>query len=180
MFQRREPELDETSQHRYAAALTSLGNQYRALGRLDEACRAHEEAVRLRRLLAAHRPDAYEAELAVGLANLCLVLTTLERHEEASTAPLVERGAPRDFRDVHAVCRAGLASAGECWRWWRRRQELAGSDADGHRARLAVETHLERIARHRPLEEIEDPDRRVEAESVRRWFREEFLHAALD
>ncbi len=67
---------------------------------------------------------------------------------------LVERGAPRDFRDIYALCQAGLSTPEECWFLWRRRQELAHSDADPWRARLAVETHLARIAHHRPLERI--------------------------
>jgi hypothetical protein len=90
---------------------------------------------------------------------------------------LVERGAPRDFRDVHAVCRAGLATASECWDLWRQRQRMSASDSDGTRARIAVETHLTRIAGHRPLEQIADPPAREEAERVRTWFREEFLNA---
>lgn len=90
---------------------------------------------------------------------------------------LVERGAPRDFRDVYSMCRAGVTSASACWDLWRRRQEMAGSDTDPSRARLAVETHLERIARHRPLDGIDEPARREEAESVRGWFKKEFLDA---
>jgi len=39
-----------------------------------------------------------------------------------------------------------------------------------------VETHLARIAQHRPLVQITDPQRRAEAEEVRRWFLEEFLN----
>jgi hypothetical protein len=92
---------------------------------------------------------------------------------------LVERGAPRDFRDIHAVCAAGLATASECWRLWRLRQEQAGSDEDPHRARLAVETHLARIAQHRPLESIVEIPQREEAARVRNWFTEEFLNALL-
>ena len=93
---------------------------------------------------------------------------------------LVERGAPRDFRDIHAVCAAGLTTVSECWRLWRLRQEQTGSDDDRHRARLAVETHLARIAQHRPLESILDPAQREEAERVRNWFAEELLNALLD
>ncbi len=93
---------------------------------------------------------------------------------------LVERGAPRDFRDLHALCQAGLATPLECWRLWAQRQQKAGSDTDPHRARLAVETHLARISRHRPLEGIAEPGQKAEAERVRFWFKEEFLHALLD
>lgn len=90
---------------------------------------------------------------------------------------LVERGAPRDFRDIHALCQASLTTPRECWDLWRRRQRLADSDTDSSRARLAIETHLERIAQHRPLVQIADPQQRAEAEGVRAWFREEFLNA---
>ena len=90
---------------------------------------------------------------------------------------LVERGAPRDFRDIYAVCQADLVSARECWALWRRRQTAAGSDVDPGRARLAVETHLARIAQHRRIEQIADPSERGEAERVRAWFAREFLNA---
>ena len=90
---------------------------------------------------------------------------------------LVERGAPRDFRDIHALCQAGLTTQHECWGLWRRRQRLADSDTDSSRARLAIETHLTRIAQHRPLDRIADSQQRAEAERVRSWFREEFLDA---
>nr|HID14953.1 hypothetical protein [Anaerolineae bacterium] len=90
---------------------------------------------------------------------------------------LVERGAPRDFRDIYMLCQAGLTTPQRCWELWRRRQQLAGSDTDSVRARLAVETHLARIAQHRPLSAITDPAKRAEAEEVRRWFAQELLDA---
>jgi len=93
---------------------------------------------------------------------------------------LVEYGAPRDFRDLYVLCQAGLMSPRDCWQLWRERQQEAGNDTDPFRARLAVETHLARIAVHRPLNGISDLDRRAEAERVRSWFKEEFLHAFLD
>jgi len=88
---------------------------------------------------------------------------------------LVERGAPRDFLDIFNVCHAGLFSIAECWALWRRRQVLAGSDVDVSRARLAIETHLERIALHRPLEQIVDLGQREQARQLRDWFISEFL-----
>lgn len=91
---------------------------------------------------------------------------------------LVERGAPRDFRDIHAICRAGLVTPRECWALWARRQSAAGDDADPARSQLAVETHLARIVQHRRLEQIADPVQQREAEQLRAWFRQEFLNAA--
>ena len=90
---------------------------------------------------------------------------------------LVERGAPRDFRDLFALCQAELATPQQCWDLWRRRQQLAGSDTDHARARLAVETHLARIEQHRPLEQISDGDQKAEAQKVRSWFVKDFLEA---
>jgi Nucleotidyl transferase AbiEii toxin, Type IV TA system len=107
-------------------------------------------------------------------------LDTLPDLVASKMVALVERGAPRDFRDVHAICRAGLVTPGECWRLWRLRQERAGSDADAHRARLALETHLSRITQHRPLDSILDPTERAEAAALRTWFSAELLNALLD
>jgi hypothetical protein len=90
---------------------------------------------------------------------------------------LVERGAPRDLRDIHAVCMAGLATPQQCWQLWRRRQELAGSDSDSGRARLAVQSHLARIAQHRPLESIGDAEQRSQATQLRQWVAKDFLDA---
>lgn len=93
---------------------------------------------------------------------------------------LVERGAPRDFRDIYAVCHAALTTPVECWRWWQQRQQLANSDVDFWRARLAIETHLERITQHRPLAKITDTQQRQNAQQIRVWFREVFIHAVPD
>ncbi len=92
---------------------------------------------------------------------------------------LVERGAPRDFRDIYAVCQAGLMTPEQCWTLWRRRQQLSGSDTDQMRARLAIETHLARIEQHRPLMQIEDEQARTQAMQLRNWFREVFLYGCL-
>jgi predicted nucleotidyltransferase component of viral defense system len=83
---------------------------------------------------------------------------------------LVERGAPRDFLDIYTLCRAEVLSVNECWSLWQKRQTLSGSDADSARARLAVETHLERIALHRPLDQISDSTQREQARQVRDWY----------
>ncbi len=92
---------------------------------------------------------------------------------------LVERGIPRDFRDIYTLCQEGITTPHDCWALWRQRQQLTGGDTDVHRARLAVETHLARIEQHRPLPEIADPTERTEAERVRAWFKTTFLDALL-
>jgi len=92
---------------------------------------------------------------------------------------LVERGIPRDFRDIYTLCQVEMTTPQECWDLWRRRQRLTGGDTEVHRARLAVETHLARIGQHRPLPEIADPTERTEAERVRAWFKTIFMDALL-
>jgi len=98
----------------------------------------------------------------------------------AKMVALVERGAPRDFRDVHALCDAGLADPELCWSLWGERQRLTGDDVSSSRAELAILTHLGRIELHRPVANISDPAQRAKAEQVRAWFRKEFLSGLLD
>lgn len=93
---------------------------------------------------------------------------------------LVERGAPRDFLGIYAVCEAGIASVRTCWQLWNKRQVRTGNSPSLSRARLAVTTHLIRIELRRPLPGIEDQQRKLEVEKTRNWFRGEFLNAALD
>ena len=59
-------------------------------------------------------------------------------------------------------------------------ESSTSSEADLERARLAIETHLERIEQNRPLDQISNPDQRVQAQIVRQWYREQFLYAKLD
>jgi len=107
-------------------------------------------------------------------------LDSLEDLIASKMVGLIERGAPRDFRDIYTLCQAGVTTPEECWALWRERQQLAGSDTDTARAYLAVQTHLARIATQRPLESISDPDERAAAEHLRMWFMGEFLDASMD
>lgn len=92
---------------------------------------------------------------------------------------LVQRGAPRDFRDIYAICQADLATPPQCWQLWQQRQQLAGDDADFERAKVAIHSHLERIEQYRPLSTIADQEQVQQATLVRAWYRMEFLHARL-
>jgi len=102
-------------------------------------------------------------------------LDSLSDLASSKMVALIERGAPRDFLDIYTLCQAELLSIDECWRLWRKRQILAGNDVDLTRARLAIETHLERISLHRPLEEIADLGQRQHARQLREWFLRDFL-----
>lgn len=109
-----------------------------------------------------------------------LLLDSLPDLVAAKMVALIERGAPRDFLDIHAVCRAGLVDPGLCWRLWRERRRLAGDETPASRARLALLTHLGRIELHRPLTRIADADERARADRLRAWFRKDFLDALVD
>ena len=126
----------------------------------------------------AHRTAQLQPSTPLPWANS--LLDSFDDLVASKMVAMVERGAPRDFRDIHAVCHAGLMNPEQCWELWRQRQTLADSDADRVRATLALQIHLERIALHRPLAQIEDPTERAEAEQLRRWFVEEFIHVSLD
>jgi predicted nucleotidyltransferase component of viral defense system len=90
---------------------------------------------------------------------------------------LIERGAPRDFRDIFTLCQEGITTPSRCWQLWRRRQKMAGADTAIERARLAIETHLARVEQHRPLVQIRDESERQAAEKLRAWFKNVFLGA---
>jgi hypothetical protein len=132
---------------------------------------------------------AFSFQIARGSAQLYppepapwmdVLLESLPDLVASKMVALVERGAPRDFRDIYAVCDAGLTTPVECWQWWRERQRRSDSDLGADRARLAVETHLARIVQHRPLAEIDDAVQRSLAERVRIWFSSEFINALVD
>jgi len=120
----------------------------------------------------AARSVRLEEPVSAGWINI--PLDSLADLVSAKMTALVERGAPRDFLDIFTICHSGLFDIAECWALWRRRQTLAGSDADMDRARLAIETHLERVSLHRPLEKIENVQQRAQAQKVRDWFLSEF------
>ncbi len=98
----------------------------------------------------------------------------------AKMVALVERGAPRDFRDIYAICEAGLSDPRLCWSLWQQRRRLSGDDTAAGRARLAILTHLERIELHRPLDVIPDAKEREQAGTLRAWFRGRFLDDLTD
>jgi len=126
----------------------------------------------------AHRSAKLQPSVQAGWADV--LLDSFADLLASKMVALVERGAPRDFRDIYTLCQADLTTPLQCWQLWRQRQQLAESDTDTNRAQLAIETHLTRIAQHRPLEQIADPAQRLAAEQLRTWFRTEFLHALVD
>lgn len=116
-----------------------------------------------------------QLEQSISAGWIAIPLDSLTDLAASKMVALVERGSPRDFLDIYMLCRTGLLTINNCWDLWKKRQVLAGSDINTSRACLAIETHLERIVMHRPLESISDMDQREQAKKVRAWFRESFL-----
>ena len=83
----------------------------------------------------------------------------------------VQRGAPRDFLDLHRLVTSGATTFDECWRIWDKKNE--GQNRE--QARAAGPAHLTRLETRRPLETIEDLAQREEARTVRTWLHEQFF-----
>jgi tetratricopeptide (TPR) repeat protein len=65
---------------------SNLGVRLSALGRREEALKATQEAVELRRALRQRQPDAFQPDLAMSLNNLGDTLNELEKRQEALAA----------------------------------------------------------------------------------------------
>lgn len=100
-----------------------------------------------------------------------LRIETLADNVGAKMNALVNRGAPRDFLDVHAVVSAGLLTLARCWELWQIKNPGQSTDA----ARQNVLLHLAGLDSRRPLGSIEDPVARERAQHVRHWFRDVFI-----
>jgi hypothetical protein len=94
-------------------------------------------------------------------------IETLRDNIGSKMSALVIRGAPRDFVDVHEVCRRGLATVHDCWRTWSRKNP-GRSVAE---AKVTLLRHLELIESRRPLASIDDERERRSAERLRAWAR---------
>jgi len=88
---------------------------------------------------------------------------------------LIERGAPRDFLDIYTLCNKKVVTIPQCWQLWKEREIKRGRGAPDFRFGCeGLLLHLSRIERMRPLKEISDPQKRKQAEALRKWFQYEF------
>jgi hypothetical protein len=98
-------------------------------------------------------------------------LETLSDTVGSKMNALVNRGAPRDFLDVHAIVGAGLMDVERCWSLWQAKNPSGTLDA----AKQNVLLHLAGLEARRPLHAIEDPAAREQATRVRQWVRDVFV-----
>jgi hypothetical protein len=99
-----------------------------------------------------------------------LRIETLADNIGSKMNALVNRGAPRDFLDIHAVVGARLLTSARCWDLWQAKNPGESVDA----ARRNVLLHLTGLESRRPLEAIPDPAARERAREVRDWFKDVF------
>ena len=102
-----------------------------------------------------------------------LWIETLRDNVASKMTALVERGAPRDLKDVYELCHQHLFSREQCWELWRtknpQRDPLEGPEK--------VLFFVERLELQRPLDQIPAAQRHS-AEALRTWFREFFCASA--
>jgi hypothetical protein len=99
-----------------------------------------------------------------------LRIETLADNVGSTMNALVNRGAPRDFLDIHAVVGAGLFTPTHCWELWQAKNSGQSIDA----ARRNVLLPLTGLESRRPLDAITDPAARERAREVRDWFKDVF------
>lgn len=174
-------ESDTTSQERQAM-IQVIKDTLRSWGEVDVRAWGEVASIELAQMgkkvfsfQIAYRSAQLEPARRVPWVNV--KLDSLPDLVASKMVALVERGAPRDFRDIYAVCQADLLTPARCWQLWAQRQQLSGSDTDWTRARLAVTIHLKRISLHRPLAQIAASEERSHAAQVRTWYQEVFLNA---
>jgi hypothetical protein len=97
-------------------------------------------------------------------------IETLRDNIASKMTALVERGAPRDLRDIHHLCSRHLIDVDECWDLYR----MKNPQHDPHEAAAKILYAIERLEMQRPLDTIPEARDRHEAATVRAWFREVF------
>lgn len=101
-----------------------------------------------------------------------ILIETLRDNLASKMNALVNRGAPRDFLDIHQAVAVGLVDVEECWRLW----SLKNPGQHVAAAKGKTLLNLENLEQRRPLEQIAAPATRAQAQTVRDWFRREFAH----
>ena len=67
----------------------------------------------------------------------------------------MNRGAPRDFRDIREIVAAGIVTTERCWRLWA----VKNRGRDAGEARREVQRLLAGIEARRPLERLDPAER---------------------
>jgi predicted nucleotidyltransferase component of viral defense system len=100
------------------------------------------------------------------------MIETLQDNVASKMTALVERGAPRDLRDIYELCSRGFVSVKACWSLYSLKNPGQTSAAGAAKVLFAVE----RLELQRPLDTISDIALRDQAARLRSWYREVFCH----
>ena len=103
-----------------------------------------------------------------------LWIETLRDNVASKMTALVERGAPRDMRDIFELCARGITSREECWKLWKRKNPERDEREGPEKALF----YIERLEQQRPLEKMQSQEERDRAASLRSWFRSVFCPTA--
>lgn len=98
------------------------------------------------------------------------LIETLRDNVASKMNALVDRGAPRDFVDIHELVTNGLCTVRECWHLWATKNP----GAEVRDAKRKTTLNLAQIEARKPLGSIEQEHRAVAAER-RDFFKREFL-----
>jgi hypothetical protein len=96
-------------------------------------------------------------------------IETLRDNVASKMTALVERGAPRDLKDIYHLCHCGLVTVEECWQLWKVKNPQHESPVGPKLVRF----HIERLELQRPLANVAPADRDA-ARALRAWYRDVF------
>lgn len=103
---------------------------------------------------------------------LPLCIETLRDNVASKMTALVERGAPRDLRDIHELCQQGITSISECWEMWQHKNPQRQAPEGPEK----VLFYIEKLELMRPVEKLPPMDR-PQAAALRSWYRDVFCPA---
>jgi hypothetical protein len=113
-------------------------------------------------------------EEALPAAWAPVMIETLQDNVASKMTALVERGAPRDLRDIYELCNRGFVSPEKCWHLYTRKNPSQTTSMGAVKVLFAVE----RLELQRPLDTISDAILRDQAARLRSWYREVFCHSS--
>jgi hypothetical protein len=101
-----------------------------------------------------------------------VLIETLRDNVASKMTALVERGAPRDLRDVFQLCHHGIATIDECWSVWR----IKNPQREPSEGPEKVLFYIEKLELMRPLDKLPQETRSAAA-ALRQWYRDVFCPA---
>lgn len=101
-----------------------------------------------------------------------LWIETLRDNVASKMTALVERGAPRDLRDIHQLCMQSITTIEECWAMW----QVKNTHRDPPEGPEKVLFYVEKLELMRPVSKL-PAESRAQAAALRRWYRDVFCPA---